>query len=315
MTEHAGSFERADTAERPVDAPLRLPPWLRRPVPRGPEVNLVRRTVDRWGLHTVCESAACPNRLECYASGKLTFMILGNVCTRNCAYCKVITGRPLPPDATEPERLASAASELGLAYVVITSVCRDDLPDGGAGHFAQTVNALHSWNRDCRTEVLIPDFRGSSEALQAVLAAGPTVLNHNLETVRRLYPELRPQGRYDWAIELLGRAKALSPTTPTKSGLMLGLGERRDEVVSALKDLRRVNCDIVTLGQYVRPSLKHHPVDRYLTPEEFTEYETIGRDMGFAYVASGPLVRSSFMAKEIATSVEGVAPTTHADSP
>ena len=300
MAKYTGPAEKAGTVARPASAPLRMPEWLRRPIPRGPQVNRVRRTIDRWGLHTVCESAACPNRLECYAGGKLTFMILGNTCTRNCAYCKVHTGRPLPPDSTEPERLAGAVEELGLEYVVITSVCRDDLPDGGANHFALTVNAVHTRNRDIRTEVLIPDFKGSMAALRTVLEARPEVLNHNLETVRRLYPQLRAQGRYDWAIELLGRAKTLSPRTLTKSGLMLGLGERREEVISALQDLRREDCDIVTLGQYVRPSLSHQPVDRYVTPHEFAEFADIGRDMGFRHVASGPLVRSSFMAKEIA---------------
>ena len=286
-----------------AERPLRMPEWLRRPVPRGPQVNRARRVVDRWGLHTVCESAACPNRLECYSGGKLTFMILGDTCTRNCAYCKVNTGRPLPPYPGEPERLANAAKELDLEYVVITSVCRDDLPDGGASHFAATVEALRNHSPKSLTEVLIPDFRGSMKDLRTVLAARPAVLNHNIETVPRLYPHVRRQGRYDWAIELLGRAKDISPETPTKSGIMLGLGETRDEVIAALEDLRRVKCDVVTLGQYIRPSLSHWPVDRYVTPEEFAEYETIGQNMGFRYVASGPLVRSSFMAKEIAVSL------------
>jgi lipoic acid synthetase len=286
-----------------ADRHLRMPEWLRRPIPRGAEVNRARRIVDRWGLHTVCESAACPNRLECYSAGRLTFMILGDTCTRNCAYCKVNTGRPMPPAPREAERLANAAKELGLEYIVITSVCRDDLPDGGASHFAAAVNALRAQNPGSLAEVLVPDFRGSLEALRTVLSAHPAVLNHNIETVPRLYPHVRRQGNYDWAIELLGRAKGISPDTPTKSGLMLGLGETKDEVIAALEDLRRVNCDIVTLGQYVQPSLKHWPVDRYFTPREFAEYEVIGRDMGFGYVASGPLVRSSFMAKEIADSI------------
>ncbi|MFC2009249.1 lipoyl synthase, partial [Chloroflexota bacterium] len=296
----------SDAAERTptrVDSPLRMPEWLRRPIPRGPQVNRARRVVDHWGLHTVCESAACPNRLECYSGGKLTFMILGDTCTRNCSYCKVNTGKPLPPDPSEPERLASAAKELGLDYVVITSVCRDDLLDSGASHFAATVEALRTHSPNSLTEVLIPDFGDSLEDLRTLLSARPAVLNHNIETVPRLYPQARRQGKYDWAIELLGRVKNISPETPTKSGLMLGLGESRVEVIAALEDLRHVNCDVVTLGQYVRPSLTHWPVDRYVTPEEFAEYEAIGRDMGFAYIASGPLVRSSFMAKEIASAL------------
>ena len=297
------SSDAAESTQTRADRPLRMPEWLRRQIPRGPEVNRARRVVDHWGLHTVCESAACPNRLECYSDGKLTFMILGDTCTRNCAYCKVNTGRPLPPDQSEPQRLANAAKELGLQYVVITSVCRDDLSDGGASQFAATVETLHTRNPNGLVEVLIPDFRASMADLRTVLSARPAVLNHNIETVPRLYPYVRQQGKYDWAIELLGRAKDISPETPTKSGLMLGLGETRDEVIVALEDLRRVKCDVVTLGQYVRPSLNHWPVHRYVTPEEFAEYEAIGRHMGFRYVASGPLVRSSFMAKEIASSL------------
>lgn len=297
------SVEAAESAERQSDRPLRMPEWLRRPVPRGVEVNRVRRVVDRWELHTVCESAACPNRLQCYSAGKLTFMILGNVCTRNCAYCKVHTGKSARPDPTEPERIAAAASELKLEYVVLTSVCRDDLPDGGASQFAATVEAYRDTNPRGMIEVLIPDFRGSEEDLRTVLVARPTVLNHNIETVSRLYPQVRKQGKYDWAIQLLDRSKRISPQTPTKSGLMLGLGETKEEVVAALEDLRRVRCDVVTLGQYIRPSLRHWPVDRYVTPEEFAEYAEVGRGMGFRYVASGPLVRSSFMAKEILDSI------------
>ena len=286
-------------------ASLRLPPWLRRQVPRGPQVERVRRTVALRDVHTVCESAACPNRLECYSGGKLTFMILGNVCTRNCAYCKVSTGKPLPFDWDEPKRVADAANDLALRYVVITSVCRDDLADGGADQFALTINTLRERDHRIMVEVLIPDFKGSLKALESVLEANPTVLNHNVETVPRLYHELRPQGRYDWALELLGRAKSRRPEIPTKSGLMLGLGERKDEVLAVLRDLRSASCDVVTLGQYVRPSLRHKAVEKYWTPDEFAEFAAIGKGMGFAFVASGPLVRSSFMADEIAGCVTG----------
>ncbi len=283
--------------------PTRMPGWLRRPVPRGPQVERVRRTIAHHSLCTVCESAACPNRLECYSSGRFTFMILGDICTRGCAYCKVAVGRPLPVDQGEPERVAGAARDLNLNYAVVTSVCRDDLPDGGATQFARTIQALRDWNDHIMVEVLIPDFRGSLSELQIVQNAHPTVLNHNLETVPRLYRQLRPQGRYEWAIELLDRAKSISPDTPTKSGLMLGLGERDDEIVAVLEDLRRVRCDVVTLGQYVRPSLDHYPVQRYLTPDEFSWFEAVGKDMGFSQVAAGPLVRSSFAAAAVYESV------------
>ena len=279
--------------------PGRMPEWLRRPVPRGPQVQHVRDVVDRWSLHTVCESARCPNRLECYSDGRVTFMLLGNVCTRSCAYCMVPCGRPLQPDGDEPHRIAGAAAELKLDYVVLTSVCRDDLAGGGAEHFAATVLACRKTSPNCMIEVLVPDFRGSKTALATVLASQPTVLNHNIETVKSLYPHVRRQGRYCRALELLDRAKRISPKTLTKSGLMLGLGETREEVMSTLHDLRQVRCDVVTLGQYVRPSLKHWPVDRYVTPEEFAEYEAIGKAAGFSIVASGPLVRSSFMAKSV----------------
>jgi lipoic acid synthetase len=230
-------------------------------------------------------------------------MVLGDRCTRNCAFCAVQTAKPLPPDPDEPERLSQAASELGLTYVVITSVCRDDLSDGGASHFAATIRALRHRGPHMRSEVLVPDFRGSRTALEQVIDAAPTVLNHNVETIPRLYPLVCPQGSYTWSLELLHRAKMLQPGLPTKSGLILGLGEQRDEVVAVLKDLREAGCDIVTLGQYLRPSLSHRAVDRYVTPDEFAEYETIGRQMGFRAVASGPLVRSSFMAEEIASTL------------
>ncbi len=224
-------------------------------------------------------------------------MILGNICTRNCAFCGVARGKPAPPDPTEPERIAAAARELGLSYVVVTSVTRDDLPDGGSAQFAETIRALKELGAIEGVEVLIPDFKGSPSSLNKVVQAHPTVLNHNLETVPRLYPEIRPQANYRRSLELLGRAKSSAQGLLTKSGLMLGLGEREEEVVAVLEDLRQVGCDFVTLGQYLRPSLGHHPVVRYLTPEEFSHYQDLGQRMGFRGVASGPLVRSSFSAE------------------
>ena len=277
----------------------RLPPWLRRPVPHGQEVRKVQRAIRRWGLHTICESGSCPNRQECFSKGRLTFMILGNICTRNCAFCGVMTGKPLPPDPGEPERLCAAAKELALKYVVITSVCRDDLPDGGAAQFVMAIDALHRHNLSVKIEVLIPDFLGSLSALERVVAAQPTVLNHNIETVPRLYQEVRPQANYRRSLEVLKMAKSLNKSLLTKSGLILGLGEREDEVIEVMKDLREVDCDFITLGQYLRPSLRHHEVAEYITPEEFERYKVISEEMGFSGVASGPLVRSSFGAEDM----------------
>lgn len=277
----------------------RLPAWLRRAPPRGPEAARMRRTVARYGLCTVCESATCPNRMECYRGGRLAFMILGDICTRNCAYCNVPVGKPRTIDHDEPTHIADAARDLGLSYVVVTSVCRDDLPDGGAGQFAHTIDALRDRNRNVVVEVLVPDFKGSLGALQTILNAHPSILNHNLETVPRLFKELRPQGDYRCSIELLRRAKSVSPDTPTKSGMMLGLGERHDEVLEVLEDLRHAGCDVITLGQYMRPSISHHPVERFLTPDEFSWYEQVGKEMGFRYIAAGPLVRSSYMAPTV----------------
>ena len=278
---------------------LRSPSWVKKPIPRGEEVRRIRGVVRRWKLHTVCESAACPNRHECYSQGKLTFMILGNICTRNCSFCLVEPGRPLPPDLDEPRRLCQAAKELGLKYVVVTSVCRDDLADGGSSAFAQTINILRQDSSDTRVEVLVPDFLGSLPALKKVVAARPNVLNHNVETVPRLYAAVRPQAAYLRSLELLRSAKVLDQGLLTKSGLMLGLGETKDEVIAVMKDLRRAGCDMVTLGQYLRPSLKHHEVVRYVTPDEFAEYGVVARRMGFSGVASGPSVRSSFGASEL----------------
>jgi lipoic acid synthetase len=259
-------------------------------------VRRMRGVVRRWNLHTVCESASCPNRQDCYSQGRLTFMILGNICTRNCSFCGVAWGRPLAPDPCEAERLCQAVGELGLEHVVVTSVCRDDLPDGGAAQFARTIELLHDYSRHIGVEVLIPDFRGSLAALERVVAARPDVLNHNVETVPRLYPAVRPQAKYLRSLEVLRRARSMDGELITKSGLILGLGESDVEVKSVMRDLRSADCDAITLGQYLRPSVRHHRVVRYLTCEEFARYELIAADMGFLGIASGPLVRSSFNA-------------------
>ena len=247
-------------------------------------------------LHTVCEEAQCPNIGECFGSGTATFMILGDVCTRACGFCAVTSGRPGALDLLEPLRLAATVERLGLDYAVITSVNRDDQPDGGAGVFAACIRAIAHRSPDCRVEVLIPDFEGNWDALAAVVEAGPVVLNHNTETVPRLYPRVRPKGRYQRSLELLWRVKQIDPTMPTKSGLMVGLGERIEEMEQTLTDLREQGCDLLTIGQYMRPSAKHLPIVRYWHPDEFERLAEFARGLGFVHVESGPLVRSSYHA-------------------
>jgi lipoic acid synthetase len=249
-------------------------------------------------LHTVCEEAHCPNIGECWHHGTATFMIMGDVCTRACGYCNVTHGAPAALDAAEPEKLAQAVEQMELAYVVVTSVDRDDLGDFGAGAFATTIRAIKARRPECRVEVLIPDFQGREDALQTVLDARPDVLNHNTETVPRLYRMARPGGKYVRALELLDRARKRAPAIPTKTGLMVGLGETSDEVVEVLRDLRKVDCQILTIGQYLRPSLAHLPMERYYTPDEFREFKRIALELGFGHVESGPLVRSSYHAHE-----------------
>jgi len=277
----------------------RLPEWLRRSAPDPALLARMKRLVDGLQLHTVCESAHCPNQGECFYQGTAAFMILGDICTRNCTFCAIDSGRPAHPDAAEPERLVKAVKELGLRHVVITSVTRDDLSDGGASQFAKCIEAIHRYDPEITVEVLIPDFRGSHSALKSVLNSPLTILNHNVETVPRLYPEVRPQASYERSIELLMRTKAEEPRIPTKSGLMLGLGETREEVIEVMQDLREADCDFLTIGQYLRPSAKHHPVVRFVPPSEFGEYKRIGEEMGFKLVASAPFVRSSFHAAEM----------------
>jgi lipoic acid synthetase len=268
--------------------------------PGSPSYLRLKNLVRELKLHTVCEDARCPNIGECWNHGTATFMILGDVCTRACAYCAVAHGRPGEVDTAEPIRVADAIFTLNLSYVVVTSVDRDDLPDGGASIFARTVRETHGRLPGCRVEVLIPDFQGDERALHAVLDARPDVLNHNTETVPRLYKMARSGGRYARTLELLDRSRRYAPGIPTKSGLMVGLGEERDELVSTFKDLRDAGCGILTIGQYLRPTARHAPMARYYHPDEFKELKQIALDLGFVHVESGPLVRSSYHAHETA---------------
>ncbi len=275
------------------------PPWLRVKFFGGSNYQELKRIMRTLGLHTVCESARCPNMGECWEHRTATFMILGNICTRACGFCAVPSGRPLgPPDADEPRRVAEAVEKMGLRYAVVTSVNRDDQPDGGASIFARTIQQIRRRVPGCKVEVLIPDFRGVWSALDTVVAARPDVLNHNTETVPRLYRRVRKGAVYERSLELLRRAKALAPAMPTKTGLMLGLGEAREEVLAAMQDLVAQGTDILTLGQYLQPTREHLPVVRFVHPDEFAEYKRLGEAMGFKHVEAGPLVRSSYHAFE-----------------
>ena len=274
------------------------PPWLRAPAPVGGNYRELKGLVTSLGLHTVCESAACPNIGECWNRRTATFMILGNVCTRRCGFCAVQKGAPLAVDYDEPRRVAQACAALGLKYAVVTSVNRDDRADGGAELFALTIAAIRERIPGCKVEVLVPDFQGSRTALDIVMHAHPDVLNHNIETVPRLYRQVRLGARYQRSLDMLAHAKRVRPFIPTKSGLMVGLGENPDEVVEVMRDLRRHSVDILTIGQYLRPTQKHLPVVRHVAPEEFDEYKRLGYEMGFQHVESGPLVRSSYHASD-----------------
>ena len=273
------------------------PAWLKVRAPGGPKYLRLKGLMREWNLHSVCEEAHCPNIGECWEDLTATFMILGDVCTRNCGYCAVTHGRPQWEDREEPERVGQAVGELALEHVVITSVNRDDLADGGAAHFAATVGAIRRHAPGCRVELLIPDLQGNADALDTVITAGPDILNHNTETVPRLYKVARHGGRYERTLDLFRRARRIAPGLLTKSGIILGLGEERDELVATLRDLREADVNILTLGQYLRPSAQHLPVARYYHPDEFRELGEIGRALGFAHVESGPLVRSSYHAK------------------
>ena len=282
----------------PAAEPSRKPSWLKVKAPGGPNYLALKHMMRDLKLHTVCEEAHCPNIGECWEHKAATFMILGDVCTRNCAYCAVTHGTPAPLDAGEPQRLADAVAQMGLKHVVITSVDRDDLPHGGAEVFAACITEIRRRLPETSVEVLIPDFKGNPEALRLIVDARPDILNHNLETIARLYRIARPGGRYERALELLDRAKDMNPELLTKSGIICGLGEDWDELLVALRDLRAARVDIVTIGQYLRPSDQHLPIARWYTPEEFAELKRYGMTLGFRHVESGPLVRSSYHAWE-----------------
>jgi lipoic acid synthetase len=274
----------------------RHPPWLKVRAPGGPGFLDTRAVVKRLGLHTVCEEAHCPNLGECWGHGTVTFMLLGDTCTRNCGFCAVAHGKPLAVDPAEPGRVGEAVARLGLGHVVVTSVDRDDLPDGGAAHFAATAHAIRRAAPGCRIEVLVPDFRGDLGAVATVVAAPVDVFNHNMETVPRLYRRVRPGARYERSLAVLSAARDDDGRRLTKAGLMVGLGETADELLSVFRDLRSVGCDVLTVGQYLRPSPAHLPLERYVTPEEFRILGDEARRLGFRHVESGPLVRSSYHA-------------------
>ena len=276
----------------------RLPEWMKVQMPGGPSYIELKNLLRDAELHTVCEEAQCPNIGECWERRSATFMILGDICTRRCHYCAVTTGRPTGIDIMEPDRLARTVKHMGLKYCVITSVNRDDLADGGAFIFAMCIRKIKQEMPDCKVEVLIPDFDGSLPALKTAVNAGPDVLNHNIESCKRVFPKVRPKGDYQRSLELLARVKEIDPTMPTKSGIIVGMGEDFNEVVDTMKDLRSAGCELLTIGQYLRPSEVHVPISRFYTPAEFAELRDIGVSLGFKHVASGPLVRSSYHADE-----------------
>jgi len=290
-------MSRIEETQGSTTRPQRRPPWLRVRAPTGETYHWLKRLMRARGLHTVCEEAHCPNIGECWGHRTATFLILGDTCTRNCRFCNVKTGRPAPPDPDEPERVAQAALAMGLRHAVVTSVDRDDLPDGGASVFAAVIRRIRSLQPDCTVEVLIPDFRGQIGPLKTVMDERPDILNHNVETVPRLFRTVQPQCRYEWSLAVLRNAKALWPEAVTKSGLMVGLGERVDEVLNMMQDLRDLDVDILTIGQYLQPTRRHAPIARYYTPEEFEMLRERGYEMGFRWVESGPLVRSSYNAE------------------
>ena len=276
----------------------RLPTWLKVKMPSGPNYSKLQNLIKAQGLHTVCEEARCPNIGECWEKETATFMILGDICTRACTYCAVTTGRPTGLDLEEPKRLANTVKILDLKYAVITSVNRDDLPDGGAFIFAQCIKQIKKEVPTCKVEVLTPDFQGDWESLKVVTDANPETFNHNIETVKRIFPRVRAKGEYELSLRLLDKVKDLMPDGVTKSGMMVGLGETKTEIIGTMEDLLQHRCDLLTIGQYLRPSLKHVPISKWYTPQEFADLEKIGMEMGFRHVASGPLVRSSYHADE-----------------
>ena len=295
----ADKVSRIPIKVKPVEKVLRKPEWIRIKVTNSAKVTALKKTIKDHGLHTVCEEAACPNLNECYGHGTATFMILGDLCTRRCPFCDVAHGRPLAPDEDEPRKLAETIQMMQLNYVVITSVDRDDLKDGGALHFIKCIREVRELNPNIEIEVLVPDFRGRMDrALAVIQESPPDVFNHNLETVPRMYKQARPGADYQWSLKLIQEFKKINPHIPTKSGIMLGLGEEIEEVREVMCDLRKHDCDMLTLGQYLQPSIHHLPVIRYVTPEEFDQLREDGLRMGFTNVASGPMVRSSYHADQ-----------------
>jgi lipoic acid synthetase len=287
-----------DDVQEAPPRPQRRPDWLKVRAPSGETYEWLRGMMRSKGLHTVCEEAMCPNIGECWGSGTATFLLMGEVCTRSCGFCDIKTGRPTPLDWLEPERVARAVQSMNLRHAVITSVNRDERPDGGAPVFALLIHRIRQLQPGCSIEVLIPDFKGSIEALKIVIDARPEILNHNVETVPRLFKKVQPQDHYEWAQATLSNAKQLDPEVLTKSGIMVGLGETFEEVQAVMRDLRDWGVDILTIGQYLQPSRKHLPIERYYTPEEFEQLKTFGLEIGFQWVESGPLVRSSYHAEQ-----------------
>ena len=284
----------------------RLPVWMKSKMPGGPNFLKLRTMIRDSALHTVCEEARCPNIGECWENLSATFMILGDICTWRCHYCAVTTGKPMAVNNAEPQRLADTVSRLNLRYCVITSVTRDDIADGGAGIFAECIREIHLQASHCKIEVLIPDFKGDDQALAKVLAANPDVLNHNIETVPRIFRMVRPKGSYERSILLLKHAREIFPEIPTKSGIMVGLGETWDELRETMEDLREVGCELLTIGQYLRPTKVHFPLKKFYHPTEFDALKEMGENLGFRFVASGPLVRSSYKAEEQAIAAKAI---------
>ena len=296
VTEPDITRDRVEVGEQPSNKPMRRPSWIRVRAPSGEAYEKVRTLMRSKSLHTVCEEANCPNMGECWGHGTATFLMMGDVCTRSCGFCDIKTGRPNPLDWAEPLRVADAVKAMNLRHVVITSVNRDERPDGGAPIFAMVIKRIRQIHPGCSIEVLIPDFKGKRDALKIVMDAQPEILNHNGETVRRLFKKVQPQDHYEWALATLGNAKELDSLVLTKSGIMLGLGETFDEVVEVMRDLAKLKVDILTLGQYLQPSKQHLPIARYYEPQEFDDLKRIGLELGFKWVESGPLVRSSYRA-------------------
>ena len=284
--------------QQKVKVKRKLPDWFKVKFPAGENFHELKEKFSKASLNTVCEEAACPNIADCWDRKTATFMILGDTCTRACSYCNVKTGWPGFVDKTEPFRVAITIKQMELNYVVITSVDRDDLEDAGSEIFAKTISEIKKLSPNIKVEVLTPDFNGSVNLIKNVIDAGPHVMNHNIETVRRVFKKVRPKGNYDLSLNFLSDSKKIKPDLPTKSGMMVGLGETKDEVIETMKDLRDHQCDLLTIGQYLRPSKKHHPIIKFYNPREFTEFQNIGLDMGFSHVAAGPLVRSSYHADE-----------------